>query len=213
MKFPKIKKNWWLLFIFNIAYILIFAFYYIYIASYEFLFYISVVVFLSLLIVITINKTKFNNFILWLLSFAGFLHMAGGGIFIGGKNLYHLNIIHLFGSGDSFVLRFDQVAHFYGIFVITIVAYHLLNIYLIKKNNLLLRCVVVFFIGIGWGALVEIQEFATVVMFQNTGVGGYYNNSLDLVFNALGAVTASIILYLKNKRETKNNANKKRKRI
>ena len=37
-------------------------------------------------------------------------------------------------------------------------------------------------------------EFAAVVVLGDTGVGGYVNNALDLVFNALGAVTAMAIL-------------------
>ncbi len=193
----KMKKGWWPILFFNIAYILIFAFYYIHIANYEFLFYISMIVFLSLLVVVTINKTKFDNSLLWLLSFAGFLHMAGGGVWIRGENLYHLEIIHILGSGDSFILRFDQVAHIYGIFVISLMGYHLIKKYISEKNPVILYFII-FFIGIGWGSLIEIQEFITVVLFKQTGVGGYYNNSLDLVFNAIGAITALILLYIKD---------------
>ena len=192
------KKGWWPIFLFNLLYIIIFAFYYIYIANYEFLFYISVIIFLFLFFIITINKTKFNNLLLWLLSFAGFLHMSGGGIWIKGENLYQLKILHIIGSGDSFVLRFDQISHIYGIFVITIIAYHFLTIYLSKERNSFFIYIVTFFIGIGWGSLVEIQEFVTVILFNRTGIGGYYNTLLDLIFNTIGAITAIIFLKIKN---------------
>lgn len=195
----EIKKEGLYLLIFNLAYILGFAIYYILIKNYEFLVYVSSITFFFLLILITINKTKFSNSILWLLSFAGFLHMCCGGIRINGVALYHVNIFHIIGSGDSFILRVDQVMHFYGIFIITIIAYHLLSLYLAKDKNSNFIYFVTFFIGIGWGSLVENQEFATVVLFNRTGVGGYYNNALDLVFNAIGALSASIFLYMKNK--------------
>jgi putative membrane protein len=44
----------------------------------------------------------------------------------------------------------------------------------------------------GLGALNEIVEFAAVVASPSTGVGGYYNTALDLVFNGLGATLAVI---------------------
>jgi len=40
----------------------------------------------------------------------------------------------------------------------------------------------------------EIIEFAAVLMFPQTNVGGYVNTALDLVFNAGGAITAMVIV-------------------
>jgi hypothetical protein len=54
--------------------------------------------------------------------------------------------------------------------------------------------------GLGAGALNEIIEFAATVIFPDTGVGGYVNNSLDLVFNLLGAVVAMAVIKLKEGR-------------
>jgi hypothetical protein len=45
----------------------------------------------------------------------------------------------------------------------------------------------------GLGALNEIIEFSAVMLVPNTNVGGYYNTALDLAFNGLGAVTATVI--------------------
>jgi len=196
----EMKKNSFYLVVFNLAYILGFIIYYIAIADYEFLVYVSFINILFLLVLVTINKTKFTNSILWLLSIAGFLHLFSGEIKINGAVLYQLDIVHIIGSGDSFVLRFDQVMHFYGMFVMTIVAYHLISLYLAKDKNSNFIYFAAFFIGLGWGALVEIGEFITVLLFKYTGVGGYFNNALDLVFDALGALSAIILLYFKHKR-------------
>ena len=196
----KIKKEYIFLILFNGLYVLGFTLCYILTLNYEFLMNSVTIIFLLLIICLTSNLTKFSNYILWLLSFAGFLHMAGGGIIIKGKVLYSLDFFHIVGSGDSFILRFDQISHFYGMFIMTIIAYHLLNIYLVKDKKSFFTYIATFFIGIGWGALVEIGELFMVVFVTETGVGGYFNNAIDLVFNALGAICAVIFLYIKNKR-------------
>jgi hypothetical protein len=46
----------------------------------------------------------------------------------------------------------------------------------------------------GLGALNEMIEFAAVVMFPQTNVGGYVNTALDPVFNAAGAVVAMALI-------------------
>jgi len=41
----------------------------------------------------------------------------------------------------------------------------------------------------------EIVEFFATVILPETGVGGYINTSLDLVFNLLGALIAMGFIY------------------
>jgi uncharacterized membrane protein YjdF len=48
--------------------------------------------------------------------------------------------------------------------------------------------------AMGLGALNEMIEFSAVLMVPDTNVGGYYNTALDLVFNALGAVIAMVLV-------------------
>lgn len=48
--------------------------------------------------------------------------------------------------------------------------------------------------AMGLGAVNEIIEFIAVVVFPNTNVGGYINTALDLVFNALGAIVAMVLV-------------------
>lgn len=201
----EIKKSWWPIIIFNLVYILIFTVYYLKIKDYEFLWYIGIMVFFFVLIITTIHKSKFDLFILWGLSIWGLLHMAGGGLLVNGAVLYKFQIIHLFGSGESFILKFDQVVHAYGFAITTFVAYHILKPYFYKKEaNWKVIYPVLVLISMGLGALNEIAEFLMVVLLPKTGVGGYYNTMLDTVFNTIGAIIAVVVIHFRRKKEEKN---------
>jgi len=178
----------------NLAYIAGFGIYYLSVENYEFLWYVVVLLFFFFLIGLTLNRTKFPAWLLWMLSLWGFLHMAGGGVVVQDHVLYAYRIVHLFGAGDAYVLKFDQVVHFYGFFTTTFVAHHLLKPCCSRPN----ATMVIFLAAVasmGFGALNEIVEFLAVVVAPKTGVGGYYNTALDLVFNAIGATLAFFILY------------------
>jgi putative membrane protein len=45
----------------------------------------------------------------------------------------------------------------------------------------------------GLSVVNELIEFAAVVVSPSTGVGGYVNTLLDLLFNTLGAVSGAVI--------------------
>ena len=47
--------------------------------------------------------------------------------------------------------------------------------------------------GMGLGALNEVIEF-TATRFTDTNVGGYENTGWDLVYNALGAAIAALVI-------------------
>jgi len=192
-----IKKLWGVL-IFTILYVLAFALYYLSIRNFEFLWYIAVLVFFFLLILFTLKKTKFDRFILWALSIWGFLHMCGGGIKINGDVMYNLVLVNLFNISGDIILKFDQVVHAYGFGVATLVAYYLLKPHLNKRFSKKLIYFLLVLIGMGFGALNEIIEFFAVLAIKNTNVGGYFNTSLDLVFNTIGAIIAIVIIHFKN---------------
>jgi len=193
-----IRQNVWL-FLFNLIYVGLFTAYYISIENYEFLWYVGVIASYVILIGSTLKTTKFSKTILWLLSFWGLVHMAGGGVQVNGAILYGLELIHIAGSGDAFVLKFDQVVHFYGFFVTTFVIFHLLSRFVGVRRGLKTLLLVSVLSSIGLGAINEIVEFTAVLTFPETGVGGYFNTSIDLVFNTLGAITAAFILHFRNK--------------
>lgn len=198
----KLTRPQWFLVAFNALYILGFATYYISIRNFEFVWYIMVMVGFFALIASTINRSKFTPMILWALSAWGFLHMAGGGVRIGDHVLYAQHLIPLFGSGEAFVLKYDQLIHFYGFGVATFVVYHLLRPYLVPKVSRGVIYPVIVAAGMGLGALNEIVEFAAVVASPSTGVGGYFNTGIDLVFNMMGAIVAATIIHFLRKRGT-----------
>ena len=195
----KLKKGELLLIAFNLIYVAIFTIYYLSIKNYEFLWYVAVLLFFICLIAFTLKKSNFDYLILWGLSIWGFLHMAGGGVRIGDSVLYALNLITIFDTGEIFILKFDQLVHFYGFAVTTLVANHLLKNYWNERVNYKIVYPALAAIGMGLGALNEIVEFMAVVAFSNTGVGGYYNTALDLVFNTLGAIAAVIFIHFRRR--------------
>tara|TARA_Y100000310_G_C20478798_1_gene713702 strand:+ start:216 stop:821 length:606 start_codon:yes stop_codon:yes gene_type:complete len=194
----KFEKGHWIILFFNLAYIITFLIYYLSIKNYEFLWYIFVVIFFFFLIALTLGKTKFDYFILWGLSLWGFMHMMGGGFIFNGETLYKF-VIPIFQSGDIEILKFDQIVHFFGFAVTTLIGYHLLKPHLNKMWNRGTIYFLLILVGMGAGALNEIVEFIAVVSFPETGVGGYYNTGLDLVFNAFGAIAGVLIIHYKEK--------------
>jgi len=129
--------------------------------------------------------------------------MFGGGLIVNGEVLYALRLIPIFEFGDIFVLRFDQFVHFFGFGVATLLAYHLLKPYFNSQTNYKVVYPLLVLIGMGLGALNEIVEFVAVVTFPETGVGGYFNTALDLVFNMFGAIGAVIVIHLRRSAKEK----------
>lgn len=195
----QLKKGEWGLILFNLIYVAIFTIYYLSIKNYEFLWYVAVLLFFVILIGATLKRSRFDYLILWALSIWGFLHMAGGGIRVGGGVLYALKLITIFDRGEFFILKFDQLVHFYGFAVTTLVAHHLLKPYWNERVNYKIVYPALVAISMGLGALNEIVEFMAVIFFSQTGVGGYYNIALDLVFNTLGAIAAIIFIHFRRK--------------
>ena len=195
----KLKRGeWWLIF-FNLAYIIAFSIYYFSIGNFEFLWYIIVIVFFFALIFTTIRKTNFDYFILWGLSLWGLMHMSGGGLTVNGEVLYRLILIPIIQSGELVILRFDQFVHFFGFGIATVAAHHILKPYLKNKVNWKVVYTLIALIGIGAGVLNEIVEFIAVVAISETGVGGYENTLLDLIFNSIGAIAGIIVIHFRRK--------------
>jgi len=190
------KSHWWIL-AFNALYLIVFGAYYVIIQNYEFLVYISVIVIIGLIIAVNLHKSKLDNLILWLLSIWGFVHMIGGGIRIGGHTVYSLHLIDIVNKGgDFYILKMDQLIHFYGFFVAAILIYQLLmatGSYALKSPKLMIFLA---WIGsMGLGALNEVVEFIAFVSLSQTGVGDVYNTGLDLVFNLVGALVGAFLAH------------------
>ena len=188
-----LKRGEWYLVLFNLAYLIPFTIYYITIKNFEFLWYIVILVAILLLVAVIARRYKFSPYLLWGLSIWGLLHMAGGGVKVGSEVLYALQIVHLVDIGDTYILKYDQLIHGYLYFVVAIFIYELMKKVRGRMNGFLFYFVI-FLASIGIGALNEIAEFMPVIFVGRTGVGGYANNMIDLIFNSLGALVAIAIL-------------------
>lgn len=161
--------------------------------NYEFIIYIGVILILSWFVWIGRHRVDYPVSLLWALVLWSFLHMAGGGIPVGDGVLYQWMLIPL--SDTLPILRFDQVVHAYGfgvtVFLVDAILSPILKVNVTQHNGL---AFVVVMAALGLGALNEIVEFTATLVTPNTGVGGYVNNSLDLVFNLIGILIALFIL-------------------
>lgn len=189
-----VRKNFGVL-VFSAIYTVAFATYYIYQGDFEFLWYVAVLVGLFLLILLTLNRSKFDRVALWGLSLWGLLHMAGGGIVVGGNVLYAFTLVPLIADGEMTILKYDQFVHMFGFAVATIVGWQLLSPHLLKTFSRKAIYFLLILIGAGFGVLNEIVEFIAVLSFPETGVGGYINTSLDLVSNTVGAIAAVFFIH------------------
>jgi putative membrane protein len=178
--------NTLILFLFSVIFILN--------KNYEFLLYIGTLFLGVYFLYVLDKKYNFSSLSLSLFSVWMFLHFCGGSVYLEGVRLYDTILIPLFGD-PLFILKYDQVVHTFCYFVLTLLIYQVLKNYIKnarkKENNKkFILGVFTFLGGIAIGSLNEIIEFSTVVLFGSTGVGGYYNNSLDLIFNSIGALLA-----------------------
>ena len=182
--------------VFTLLYVVGFAAYYLSIQNYEFLWYIATLLLFIGIIAGTLRSSHFPNWILWLLSFWGLLHMMGGGIPVDGSVLYAYVVYPFISDGEFLILKFDQIVHAFGFGVSAIVLQFLLKPR-VSMTPFWLGVVAVLG-AMGLGCLNEIIEFAAVVALSETGVGGYYNIALDLVFNTIGAMVGATLATWKN---------------
>lgn len=184
----------------NLIYVPIFAVIALRGANYEFLLYVAVILIVGGWILWKQRKVRFDQTILWGLTIWGLLHMAGGNLRVGDGVLYGVALIPLVPRFD--ILRYDQLVHVFGFGVATLVCHHLLRPYLrerIDRWGTLSFLIVL--MGSGFGAVNEIIEFIAVLAMPETGVGGYENTLLDLVFNLIGGILAVFWLACQRKRD------------
>ena len=166
--------------------------------NYEFLLYAAVLLAIIYIIAKTDKIFHYSSFAKWGFGTLLFLHLSGGAFYIKGTRLYDIILIPILGEPFN-ILKYDQIMHIFIYFVIALFVYAVVIHIVDKKANRIFIGVIAFLATIGLGALYEIIEFSTVVLFSSTGVGNYYNNALDLIFNAIGALIA-LVLISKDKR-------------
>ncbi|HEX5774992.1 MAG TPA: DUF2238 domain-containing protein [Candidatus Paceibacterota bacterium] len=175
----------------TLGYLIGAAVYFSSIGNAEFMGYIAGVATLLLLVGLTLPWTRIPDWLLWMLSFLMLLHILGGGVKVAGDVLYAYVVFPLENPTGLTFLKFDQLVHAYGAGVAAFFGYFFLG-------RLGARAgwgmgVGAFLIAMGCGALNEIVELVATLLSPESGVGGYFNNAIDLVANAGGAALAALL--------------------
>lgn len=195
----RIERREWAVFWFTAAYIAGFAAWFFARGNYEFVWYILTMLALIALVARGLRKAAFPAPLLWALSLWGLLHMAGGGVPAGDGVLYSRVLWPLVGTGEMTILKYDQLVHAYGFGVTAWLLWHLMVRHFPATRGSWTALTYPAIGAMGLGAVNEIIEFIAVLSFPNTNVGGYYNTALDLVFNAIGAITAMLAVALRRR--------------
>jgi len=160
----------------------------IWLQNYEFIYYNLILLPLVFLIYLVHKRLILHLPIFILICGIFLLHAAGGSIFIQGLRLYDLTF---------WFIKYDNIIHFLGSFVIVFVTYNIFYNYINdnKKYSSYYLFLILVFVSAGFGTLIEMVELNAVIFFDaGEGVGGYFNNAIDLLANLLGAIAASLIV-------------------
>lgn len=158
----------------------------------EFLFYIFFVMIPAIVIIAALLPfLSIPSWAVWGISIFGLMHILGG-ISIGPGTLYDFVLFPLLNNGPDGLtfIRYDQIVHTFGSALAALYAYYCFARFPIPRFWLFIIAALA---AMGLGSLNEVVEFAAKNLFPHTDVGGYYNNTLDLVFNMIGATVASAI--------------------
>lgn len=174
----------------TLAYIIGFSTWFLGRGNWEFLIYVATMAVLIGLIGANLRRAEFPPAMLWALSLWGLLHMAGGGVPVGDGVLYGAVLVPVTadGANELTLLKYDQLVHAWGFGVTAWVLRHLLVRHFPATRGTWTAAAYPALAAMGLGATNEIIEFTAVLATPETGVGGYGNTLLDLVFNALGAI-------------------------
>lgn len=204
INFFALRKNK-LTVLFTLSYVFAFTVNSFFQQNFEFLYYTLLMTALIYITIYIDRQLHLGFFIVFNLSLLGFLHLLGGNFyFADGIRLYDTYFI-------GHLIKYDNIIHTYATFIATFALYGLLTPFLderLRKRWGVLSLVLVL-MALGLGTINEVVEFFAVVFLGAAEqVGGYFNNSLDLVFNTLGSIAACVILYLTNLRRERLNEKK-----
>ncbi len=158
--------------------------------NFEFILYAVTLTVLIALVQWSARHYRYNSgilltFWLWLV-----LHMCGGFLHFGGVRLYDIQLLPLVDE-PYYILRYDQFVHAFCYVALGGLLKTVIAASLGERRSTFVVALLTFLAAMGLGAVNEVIEFAAVAWLGAAeGVGDYYNNALDLVFNALGAIMA-----------------------
>ncbi|HMA77861.1 MAG TPA: DUF2238 domain-containing protein [Candidatus Paceibacterota bacterium] len=186
----------------NLLVVVGFGGYFLQQANYEFVAYAGTILLVTIVLFGTLRWTRFSPAIILGVTIWGVLHMLGGSVQTVDGVLYAYRIVPVFdGGGEFFILKYDQVVHAYLYGVFGLMFLHVLREVLHIRTHTWVVGAIAIFAAAGFSIINEIVEFIANVTLPETGVGGYHNTVLDLIFNLLGAaVVVTVALLLQRKR-------------
>ena len=188
MSFTTIQKG---LLTINVLLVLGFGAYYLRSLNYEFFAYALTIALVATILFSTLRWTRFPTSIVAGVTIWGLLHMLGGSIMTHDGVLYAYRIFPFFdGGGEFYILKFDQVVHAFLYGVVGLMFFLFFRTIVGIKTHVGLIAATAIFAAAGFSIINEIIEFLAAVNLPNTGVGGYHNTVLDMIFNLLGATLA-----------------------
>ena len=179
-----------IMFYFTVSYLMLFLVIALHNNNFEFLYYTFVLSILIFIVVIYYQKMRLTSNLIAGLVLVGAMHVLGGNVYLFGTRLYEFWLIKGF-------LRYDNVVHFIGSYVATLVAYNFLYPHLDtrKKHHKFWLALVIVLMAMGIGVFNEMLELIAVVFLDaQQQVGDYMNNAIDLFYNFLGSVISCAIL-------------------
>ncbi len=196
-----LTKQHWYVVAFSALYLLAGAVYFLRDLNLEFVIYVAVIVAIFGGVFATLKHTQFPVWMLWLLSFWGLMHVAGGSVqTVDGVLFAYKMYPFLDNGGDFYILKYDQVVHGYLYALVALMSYHTLRVPLRVVGHTFLVALAAALISLGISGLNEIMEFLIAVNLERNGVGGYENAMIDLCFNWGGAVVAVVFYALLERR-------------
>jgi putative membrane protein len=161
--------------------------------NWEFLTYLVVVTGGAYLVLTTVNQTRLSRGTLWAISIAGLIHLSCGFIQVDGNVLYEFRIWDLYdGEGDFYILKMDQVVHFYGYGLAAVAIHEVLSGRIVKGSYPGMILFLSWTGSLGISAINEVMEYLASISYAETNVGDMHNMGLDLIANTLGAALGTL---------------------
>jgi len=110
------------------------------------------------------------------------MHFSGAFVLVDGGRLYDTLLLGI---------RYDKYVHFVNAFCIALLVSHLFQVQRIEPT--IINSVILLFVVLGLGALIEIVEYTVVLTVPQNGVGGYDNNMQDLIANFCGTLSFLVL--------------------
>lgn len=196
------SKNIIALIVFILSYMGTALIYALYTSNCEFILYICITFVILVFVTQAHRRIGFTDITLWLLAIWGFLHMIGGLVPVPESWAIEGDIRVLYSWWIiPEKLKYDNFVHVFGFATTTWCCWQGLMATVKAKTMrpTFGRLTLVVMASMGFGAMNEVFEFIAVLTVPNTNVGGYINNSWDLIYNLVGCLIAAMAIRIAHK--------------